>query len=55
MSAESDAGKQNTESELGGFTPFVPDLGSDGVELVTLDDSTAFYDINGGGYRERMA
>ena len=31
------------------------DLDGDGVELVALDDSTAFYDINGDGYRERMA
>ena len=35
--------------------PIVLDLDGDGVELVPLDESTAFYDINGDGYRERMA
>ena len=39
----------------GGGKPIVLDLDGDGVELVALDDSTAFYDINGDGYRERMA
>ena len=32
----------------------VLDLDGDGVELVSLEDSTAFYDIDGDGYRERM-
>ena len=39
----------------GGGKPIVLDLDGDGVELVALEDSTAFYDINGDGYRERMA
>ena len=30
------------------------DLDWDGGELVSLEDSTAFYDIDGDGYRERM-
>ncbi len=34
--------------------PVVLDLDGDGVELVSLEDSTAFYDIDGDGYRERM-
>ena len=42
-------------SDGGGGKPIVLDLDGDGVELVALDDSTAFYDINGDGYRERMA
>ncbi len=39
----------------GGGKPIVLDLDGDGVELIELEDSTAFYDINGDGYRERMA
>ena len=39
----------------GGGKPIVLDLDGDGLELVALEDSTAFYDINGDGYRERMA
>ena len=39
----------------GGGKPIVLDLDGDGVELVALEDSTAFFDINGDGYRERMA
>jgi len=31
--------------------PIVLDLGGDGVELVPLEESTAFYDINGDGYQ----
>ena len=42
-------------SDGGGGKPIVLDLDGDGVELVALEDSTAFYDINGDGYRERMA
>ena len=38
-----------------GGKPVVLDLDGDGVELVALEDSTAFYDIDGDGYRERMA
>ena len=37
-----------------GGKPVVLDLDGDGVELVALEDSTAFYDIDGDGYRERM-
>lgn len=39
----------------GGGKPIILDLDGDGVELVPLDESTAFYDLNGDGYRERMA
>ena len=39
----------------GGGKPIVLDLDGDGVELVPLEDSTAFFDINGDGYRKRMA
>ena len=39
----------------GSGKPIVLDLDGDGVELVGLEDSTAFFDINGNGYRERMA
>ncbi|MCY4320465.1 MAG: hypothetical protein OXE76_15080, partial [Alphaproteobacteria bacterium] len=39
----------------GGGKPIVLDLDGDGVELVALERSTAFFDINGDGYRERMA
>ena len=38
----------------GGGKPIVLDLDGDGVELSALEDSAAFYDINGDGYRERM-
>ena len=39
----------------GGSKPIVLDLDGDGVELVALADSTAFYDADGDGWRERMA
>ena len=39
----------------GGGKPIVLDLDGDGVELVPLEKSTALYDINGDGSRERMA
>ena len=39
----------------GGAKPVILDLDGDGVELVPLEDSTAFFDIDGDGYRERMA
>ena len=39
----------------GGGKPIVLDLDGDGVELVPLEKSTALYDINGNGSRERMA
>ena len=54
-------GNPNDESDQGGDDsgpggkPIVLDLDGDGVELVALEDSTTFYDINGDGYRERMA
>ena len=38
----------------GGGKPIVLDLDGDGVELVALDESTAFYDINGDGYRYNL-
>ena len=41
-------------SSSGGGKPVVLALDGDGVELVSLEDSTAFYDIDGDGYRERM-
>ena len=37
-----------------GGKPIVLDLDGDGVELVDIDDSTAFYDINGDGYRTNV-
>ncbi len=39
----------------GGGKPIVLDLDGDGVELVPLEESTAFFDMNGDGYRTRMA
>ena len=47
-------GDDNGDGEGGGGKPIVLDLDGDGVELVPLEDSTAFFDINGDGYRERM-
>ena len=38
-----------------GGKPIVLDLDGDGLELVALEESTAFYDLNGDGYRERAA
>jgi len=52
VSVNSDQGNENGG---GGDKPIVLDLDGDGVELVPIEDSTAFYDINGDGYRERMA
>ena len=40
--------------DSGNGKPIVLDLDGDGLELVSLEDSTAFYDIDGDGYRERM-
>ncbi len=34
--------------------PIVVDLDGDGVELVSLEDSTAFFDINGDGWRNHV-
>ncbi len=45
----------NGDGDSGGKGPIVLDLDGDGVELVPLEESTAFFDINGDGYRERMA
>ena len=45
----------NNANGGGGAKPIVLDLDGDGVELVPLEDSTAFFDINGDGYRKRMA
>jgi len=38
----------------GGKPPIILDLDGDGVELVDIDDSTAFFDINGDGFRTHM-
>ncbi len=49
-------GNENGGGDGGGSgKPIMLDLDGDGVELVPLEDSTAFFDINGDGYRERMA
>lgn len=45
----------NANGGGGGGKPIMLDLDGDGVELVPLEESTAFFDINGDGYRERMA
>ncbi|MYD23393.1 MAG: hypothetical protein F4X04_14335 [Holophagales bacterium] len=58
-----ETGSTSTNSNTGGNEngggdggkPIVLDLDGDGVELVPLEESTAFFDINGDGYRERMA
>jgi len=42
------------DGNSGGGKPVILDLHGDAVELVSLEDSTAFYDIDGDGYRERM-
>ncbi|MGF1763686.1 calcium-binding protein [Aliivibrio kagoshimensis] len=34
--------------------PIILDLDGDGVELTSLDESSAFYDISGDGYRNRV-
>ena len=52
---EEDPGGGDGGGGGGGGKPIVLDLDGDGLELVALEDSTAFYDINGDGYRERMA
>ena len=38
-----------------GGKPVVLDLDGDGVELVALEDSTAFYDIHGNGFRYHLS
>ena len=38
-----------------GGKPIVLDLDGDGLELVALEESTAFFDLDGDGYRERVA
>ena len=38
----------------GGLEPIVLDLDGDGVELVDIDASTAFFDLNGDGYRTHL-
>ena len=37
-----------------GFRPVILDLDGDGVELVSLDESSVFYDINGDGYKYNL-
>ena len=54
-STSDDSSADNGGGEGGGGKPIVLDLDGDGVELVPLEESTAFFDINGDGYRERMA
>ena len=51
---DGDGGDGEGDGDGGGGKPVVLDLDGDGVELVSLEDSTAFYDIDGDGYRERM-
>ncbi len=42
-------------SDRGRFgPPIILDLDGDGVELTSLDESSAFYDISGDGYRNKM-
>ena len=50
-----DAPEQGNANGGGDGKPIILDLDGDGVELVPLKDSTARFDINGDGYRERMA
>ena len=38
----------------GGTKPIILDLDGDGVELVPLDESSVFYDINGDGYKYNL-
>ena len=45
----SSGGNDGDEGGIGG-RPIVLDLDGDGVELTSLDESSAFYDINGDGY-----
>ena len=52
---EAEDNADNGGGEGGGGKPIILDLDGDGVELVPLEESTAFFDINGDGYRERMA
>lgn len=51
---DGDDGNSGGGDDAGSGKPVVLDLDGDGVELVALEDSTAFYDIDGDGYRERM-
>jgi len=45
----------SSEGDPAGFNPIVLDLDGDGfVELVDIDASTAFFDINGDGYRTHL-
>ena len=62
--ADQDAGynSHNTPSGAGGDgggggggKPVLLDLDGDGVELIELEDSTAFYDIHGTGYRHQLS
>ncbi len=55
FSGQSQDVSDNGGGDGGGDKPIILDLDGDGVELVPLEDSTAFFDINGDGYRERMA
>ena len=55
FSGQSQDVSDNGGGDGGGGKPIILDMDGDGVELVPLEESTAFYDINGDGYRERMA
>lgn len=53
---DSSSDSVNGPDGLGGdIKPIIIDLDGDGVELTPLDYSTAFFDINGDGYRNRVA
>ena len=52
-STSNDGSAENGGGGGDGGKPIVLDLDGDGVELVPLEESMAFYDINGDGYRER--
>jgi Ca2+-binding RTX toxin-like protein len=49
-----------SDASLGGwgdgsmFAPLAIDLDGDGVELIDMDASTAFYDLNGDGFRTHL-
>ncbi|MBE9065029.1 hypothetical protein, partial [cf. Phormidesmis sp. LEGE 11477] len=46
--------EQNSPGYSGAIVPIVLDLDGDGVELVDVTQSTAFYDFDGDGYRNRV-
>ncbi|MBH8574955.1 hypothetical protein I8752_18425, partial [Nostocaceae cyanobacterium CENA369] len=46
-------GKAAVEASRGLFDPLVLDLDGDGIELVSLEQSTAQFDLNADGFREQ--